>query len=177
MIGGTEGGAGNTITMNRGNGISLSAGALGNQVQGNFIGTDASGASGLSNGLDGVNLSETTTTLNTIGGASIGARNVISGNMGSGISLTAGASSNQVLGNFIGTNASGTSALPNADDGVDLADSNTTGNTIGGTVAGARNVISGNTGAGVSLSGRRVEQPDPRQLHRHRCVRPEPAPQ
>ena len=72
LIGGTEGGAGNTITMNRGNGISLTAGALGNQVQGNFIGTDASGASGLSNGLDGVNLSETTTDLNTIGGTSIG---------------------------------------------------------------------------------------------------------
>ena len=71
--------------------------------------------------------------------------------MGSGISLTAGASSNEVQGNFIGTNASGTGALPNANDGVELADTNTTGNIIGGTVAGARNVISGNTGDGHQL--------------------------
>ena len=58
---------------------------------------------------------------------------------------------NVIQGNYIGTNAAGTAALAN---GVGLLiDSGASGNTIGGTSAGAGNVISGNSGNGVDLQG------------------------
>ena len=54
-----------------------------------------------------------------------------------------------VQGNYIGTDVTGTSALGNSTNGVDVAGGLT--NTIGGTVAAARNVISGNKFSGVFL--------------------------
>src|SRR6185437_796051 len=58
--------------------------------------------------------------------------------------------SNLVEGNFIGTDVTGTHALGNGDKGVGIAWDN--GNTIGGTVAGAGNVISGNGPAGIEVN-------------------------
>jgi parallel beta-helix repeat protein len=153
-IGGTAPGARNVISGNNGTGISLSTSATSNQVLGNFIGTDATGLRKLPNTFDGVDLAGATQ--NTIGGIALDssgvnlARNVISGNGANGMSLTAGATNNEVLGNEIGTNMSGTSALPNTGDGVNLA--GVTGNTIGGVSAGAGNVISGNAGSGINLN-------------------------
>jgi len=57
---------------------------------------------------------------------------------------------NTIAGNFIGTNATGTSALGNALDGISVR---TSSNTIGGTTATARNVISGNGRHGISIEG------------------------
>ena len=75
--------------------------------------------------------------------------NVISGNHRSGVGISgAGTASNLVEGNLIGTNAAGTGALPNAEQGVEVSFSAAT-TTIGGTAAGARNVISGNLAAGI----------------------------
>jgi hypothetical protein len=51
--------------------------------------------------------------------------------------------------NYIGTNKNGTAALGNGSNGLSL--SNTQNDIIGGTVAGARNVISGNEGDGVAI--------------------------
>lgn len=56
-----------------------------------------------------------------------------------------------VQGNFVGTDNTGTAALANAGDGVNVSFAN--GATIGGTAKGARNVISGNSGAGIALTG------------------------
>ena len=124
----------------------------GNLVAGNYIGTDANGdapATGsqpvgiqVGNGVGGPH--------NTIGGTTTAARNVISGNSGEGVLINAGATMTLVEGNYIGTNAAGTAAVPNG-DGVEIAGSNN--DTIGGTAAGAGNVISGNHAVGVSLSG------------------------
>ena len=72
---------------------------------------------------------------------------MISGNEGSGVSISA--SENQLQGNFIGTDVSGTAALKNG-VGV-LIDGGH--NTIGGTTPAARNVISGNASDGVFISG------------------------
>ena len=59
---------------------------------------------------------------------------------------------NQLLGNFIGANAAGTVGLGNAGDGV-FVTGGASSNTIGGTVAGAGNVISANGGfAGVEIN-------------------------
>jgi hypothetical protein len=86
---------------------------------------------------------------NTVGGASAADRNVISGNGAEGVRLSG--PSNRIEGNYIGTDAAGTSALPNAGDGVLVAGAGTTAITIGGATAAERNVISGNGGSGIRL--------------------------
>jgi len=89
---------------------------------------------------------------NTIGGDTESARNVISGNNLSGISIySSGATGNLVQGNYIGTQANGTEALSNSWSGVYISDAPS--NTVGGTTAGTRNIISGNTIYGVSMRG------------------------
>src|SRR5262249_62296818 len=86
-------------------------------------------------------------------GPAAGARNVIAGNGQGGVVLQGSTTSdNLVAGNYIGTDASGTVAVGNVGDGADIADG-ATDNTIGGTSAAARNVISGNGGSGVALTG------------------------
>src|SRR6185369_8389347 len=93
---------------------------------------------------------------NKIGGSGPGEGNLISGNKSLGISLNSDSGNNVIQGNFIGTNAGGTAALPNGDlvlkqgGGVALTASNN--NVIGGTNAGARNVISGNANYGLLLN-------------------------
>jgi uncharacterized repeat protein (TIGR01451 family) len=77
-------------------------------------------------------------------------RNVISGNADRGVRLQDGATGNLVAGNFIGTDAAGTGAIPNF---MGLQAQDASGNTIGGTVAGARNIIANNSGNGVLVSG------------------------
>src|SRR5205085_3715060 len=57
---------------------------------------------------------------------------------------------NLIQGNFIGTNATGTGAVPNSTTGMSIGSSE---NTIGGTTPQARNLISGNTTHGMLISG------------------------
>jgi CSLREA domain-containing protein len=117
-------------------------------IQGNYIGTDASGTADLGNN-NGIFMSGSSGHL--IGGTTSTARNVISGNTYDGIYL-ADVWTSLVEGNYIGTDASGTVALSNGQHGINL-DNNSNGNTIGGTTAAERNLISGNTGQGVRIDG------------------------
>ncbi|MEO7317947.1 MAG: FG-GAP-like repeat-containing protein, partial [Chthoniobacteraceae bacterium] len=87
---------------------------------------------------------------NTVGGASVGARNVVSGNTGHGVDIAFGSGSNTVQGNFIGTNAAGTAPIGNAGAGV-LVNFTSIGNQIGGTAAGAGNTIGGNLTGGIAI--------------------------
>jgi hypothetical protein len=64
--------------------------------------------------------------------------------------LSLSGSGNVIEGNFIGTDVTGTKALANVGDGVGTEGS-AAGVTIGGTGAGAGNVIAGNTGNGVDV--------------------------
>jgi hypothetical protein len=150
LIGGTGVGAGNIISGNAGDGINLFASiAQNNRIEGNYIGTDVTGEAALPNGGNGVSI-DGNNFLNTIGGAAPGAGNLISGNNLDGIFITGeSAKDNRIEGNLIGTDARGTAALPNL-DGVHLYD--TSANTIGGTVTGAGNVISGNGRDGIMIS-------------------------
>jgi hypothetical protein len=150
-IGGPEAGAGNLISGNAGVGVSiLGPGARANVVAGNRIGTDAFGIAALGNGSDGVRIDGAPG--NIIGGSEAGARNVISGNAGVGVSISdVGAAGNVVAGNRIGTNFAGTSPLGNRSDGLNIV--NAQFNRIGGPEAGAGNLISGNAGVGVSIFG------------------------
>ena len=147
-IGGTAAGAGNLISDNGFGNIYLS-GTSQNTVQGNFIGTDITGKVALSsNPSEGVALVDATQ--NSIGGTTAGAGNVIAGNS-TGILLFAGSTANLVEGNLVGTNASGSSSLGNKDDGIAI--SGASDNTVGGTAAGAGNLVSGNTDDGIYISG------------------------
>ena len=152
-IGGATAADGNVISGNSGNGVDID-GASSNTVEGNLIGTNAAGTAALGNGNDGI-LIESGSTDNTIGGPTAGDGNVISGNIGNGIEIGA-SDSNTVEGNFIGTNEGGTAALGNGTDGILIADG-TSNVTIGGTAAGAANVVSGNAGAGIDIEGGSTE--------------------
>jgi len=142
---------GNVISGNTGAGLVLrGSAASGNVLTGNLIGTTAAGDTALSNGDEGVKVEGATETL--IGGYIPEARNLISGNGGAGVVVAGEAAlDNQVAGNFIGTNAEGTTALANSGAGVRITGS--PGNTIGGDKPAMRNLISGNTGAGVVVDG------------------------
>ncbi len=124
----------------------------GNLVVGNYIGTNAAGTAAVGN-LYGVYIGSATSP-NTVGGTTAASRNLISGNATGIVSN----SSNVIQGNYIGTNASGTSALGNLNDGVSLFGSN---NLVGGTTAGAGNRIAFNGGVGVyvdTFTGNAIRQ-------------------
>ena len=129
------------------------AGASTNTILGNYIGLAPSGTTALGNGQSGVELLGAVKG-NFVGNTRAGARNVISGNGHDGVTIGGtGASRRVVEGNYLGTNAAGTAALPNSFEGAAIF-SGATGNTIGGTTAAARNLISGNKGDGVGISGK-----------------------
>ena len=85
-----------------------------------------------------------------IGGTAAGAGNVLSGNGAYGINNQAGSTGTVVYGNRIGTNAAGTGPVPNGLSGM-FVDGN--GTTIGGTAAGAANIIAHNGTIGVNVAG------------------------
>jgi titin len=146
LIGGTSAGAGNVLSGNGEYGIDIgNPVATGNLVQGNLIGLDATGTNGIGNGYGyGGLILEGGATNNTVGGTVPGARNIISGNAPAGVFFNgAHTSGNLVEGNYVGTDITGTNAVPNTLAGIYLP-FGTAGNVIGGTVASARNVISGN---------------------------------
>lgn len=136
LIGGTTAGAGNVISGNDSQGIRLYG--SGHVVQGNLIGTNATGTAALLNG-SGILLEASGS---TIGGTTAAARNIISGN-GLGMYIVGSTTANNVIqGNFIGTDITGTADLGN-DRGIEMG-YGPHDNLIGGIVPGAGNLISGN---------------------------------
>ncbi len=120
-IGGTIAAHRNVISGNANIGVAINT-ASGNIVQGNYIGTDVTGSAIIANGQSGVDVFNTGATGNVIGGTASGAGNLISGNgsngnFGVGVNLSTNSSSTTVQGNKIGTDVTGTSALPNANGG------------------------------------------------------------
>ena len=121
-------------------GAAISLSSVGSDVvQGNYIGIDPTGT--MSGGNTGQNGILVTSASNTIGGTTAAARNVIA-DFPIGVELATGATFSVVQGNYIGTNAAGTSALTATTPGNGV-DTNSSQNTIGGFAAGSGNVISG----------------------------------
>ena len=163
-IGGTTAASRNVISGNGALAVAIATGVGDNVIEGNFIGTDVSGAKALPTNLltvAGLHLASTGASPqgvnNTVGGTTPEARNVISGNNGAGVffaipvggSAQSASNSNVVVGNYIGTDLTGTKAVPNLGDGVyDAAGAN---NTVGGTTPAERNIISGNSSYGIEL--------------------------
>lgn len=151
IIGGSTAATRNVISGNQSDGVEINgAGATGNQVLGNLIGTALSGATAVANSADGVLVSGAGG--NIIGSATAGAGNLISGNASDGIELTGLATTNTtVLGNRIGTEATGGSALANSVHGVNINTSSRS-NVIGGVLAGFANTIAFNGQDGVNIA-------------------------
>ncbi|NJN16320.1 MAG: CSLREA domain-containing protein, partial [Oscillochloris sp.] len=153
----------NLIAGNTSNGISVTGDATRNStgtiIQGNRIGTAIGGTSAVANA-GGIALGAfgNSYVLNSLVGSDGDGiddaleRNLISGNTGNGVQISgANATNNVIAGNYIGTDISGGTALPNQ-SGVSISEG-TTGNTIGGSSAATGNVIAGNTLNGIVVTG------------------------
>ncbi len=157
-IGGEESNQGNLISGNGEEGILIEDRnpdlTLANTVQGNLIGTDRTGNKALGNGRDGIFVKDAAH--NLIGGSTVGARNIISGNSsGVGVhilgvpNLGEDSSDNKIQGNYIGTNLDGSARIPNGPAGVWMEIAGP-GNIVGGSVV-QRNIVSGNGGMGIRI--------------------------
>jgi uncharacterized repeat protein (TIGR01451 family) len=143
---------GGLISGNGESGILLDVGTTITTIKSSNIGTNLAGTLPVPNGQDGIQAISASGI--TIGGAVKGLGNLISGNQGNGINLAAAFTEPNdtgvlIQGNIIGLVAGGTSTLQNGNNGIWQNGSD--GTTIGGTSPPARNIISGNSGAGISL--------------------------
>jgi hypothetical protein len=149
---------GNLISGNGADGVQIVAGSNSNLLAGNRIGTGVTGTSSVGNGWWGIEIQESAKV--TVGGAAAGAGNLISGNHQGGVGIHGIQDVGEVVqGNLIGTDVTGTKALGNAYSGVNFGDWGVAGDaasgaTIGGTTAGAGNVISANLEYGIWISGK-----------------------
>src|SRR5262245_33304294 len=143
-IGGPAGADRNVISDNGANGTAFGIITSGNGtvIQGNYIGTNATGTAQLQNSEDGIRIGSNS---NTVLG------NVIGFNGHDGLEI-AGGDSNIVRGNYIGTDLTGTINLAansgNQDDAIDISGDSDL-NIIGGVGAGEGNVLANAFGAGV----------------------------
>ncbi len=172
----TVGAVGNVISNNRGAGIRLVDSSR-NVIQANRIGTNPAGTKAAGNKHGGIELFGSKK--NEIGGNAIGSNdngpnnptgskgevpenyvappqgNVISGNKQEGILIAAKSKGTLLSGNFIGTNAAGVKAIPNARNGVRVLKSDNTvfrGCTVTDEPFVYYNVISGNKRNGIHVT-------------------------
>src|SRR5262249_20211874 len=154
-VGGTTAAARNILSGNNRAGIFVS-GSSPTFIQGNYIGTTASGLAALRNASFGVLGGDTRNT--PIGGTTARARNVhvgaieLEGNLTNGVTIQ---------GNYVGTDATGTAALDTVLEAGVYVTNGVANTLIGGTATGAGNLISGNdfgilvdsTGSGTLIQG------------------------
>ena len=164
-VGGTIPEARNVFSGNGGAGVFLTgAAATGNVVRGNYIGTNAAGTSAVANQKMGLSVGASPGAIGansniiggssgtTPGGACTGSCNLISGNVQNGIFISGTESyGHQIIGNYIGLNAAGTSNIGNHLDGIGVL--STPNNQIGGNSANHRNIVSGNGSNGIIIVG------------------------
>jgi len=140
--------------------ITIGLAAAGSHVEGCYIGTDVTGKIAIPNTGPGVSILSSN---NVIGGTTLSARNVISGNFDAGVRVrmfcclggNSAISGNVIQGNYIGVTAQGDKALGNGREGIDIGTSApdvfVTTTLVGGTTPGAGNVISGNFMDGIGI--------------------------
>lgn len=121
----------NVISGNGGDGIRIQLGAMQNRVSGNYIGTQADGASALGNAAKGIAVGVTAAN-NIIGGTEPNSGNIVAFNAGSGIALSANAGS----GNLIDPNR----IFLNGGLGIDIGEDGHTPNDATDADAGANNL-------------------------------------
>lgn len=139
---------GNVISNHNFHAIVLNGGSNSVNVVRNTIGTNAAGTAAMGNDDSGVIVINSNNV--TIGGTVAGAGNLLSGSLSEYGVFLIGSSNVTVQGNQIGTDITGTQPIPNFNGGIRI-DFNSNGNTVGGSAAGAGNVIAFNTGYGVGV--------------------------
>ncbi len=120
-----------------------------NRIEGNFIGTNPAGTLDRGNGTDAVAIFDGPSGT-VVGGTTLAARNVLSGNGDTGV-FTTNSNANRLQGNYLGTDKSGTKDLGNEAGGVFIQNSQDT--IVGGNTVASRNVVSGNGFDGISIVG------------------------
>ncbi len=152
QIGGLEPPGRNLISGNLYYGVRLTTNAAGNRVLNCSIGCDITGARPLPN-LRGGMLLDNGARANRIGGDSLWARNLISGNDAAGMTIQGSeTSANTVAGNLIGIDATGVLALGNTGPGILIRD-RAHHTLIGDSASSRSNIITGNGGDGVRITG------------------------
>jgi CSLREA domain-containing protein len=147
VVGGTTAAARNVLSGNGDTGV-FTINSNANRIQGNYVGTDKSGTKDLGNEDGGIFIINSQGTI--VGGNTVASRNVVSGNGFDGIAIVGTGGHNRVVGNFIGTTASGTGALGNDLEGLIIGSSQ---NFVGdGTTIGS-NTVAFNGGEGINVSG------------------------
>ena len=155
------GSLGNLLSGNSGAGLLIDgSSSTQNVVTGNYIGTAIGGGQSIGNKGDGIVINGGA--FNRIGGQGVGQGNVISGNGNNGITIIGStAQYTNILGNYIGTDgvlagsggggsSGGNFAIANGGAGIDIQ-GGASRTAIGGTDPSQTNVISGNTGPGISV--------------------------
>jgi titin len=148
----------NVISANGYQGIAIQ-GSNNNIVAGNYLGTDKTGTVALGNGANGIWIlaGSQGNRIGVSGGDTdaAGEGNLISGNTYSGVAISdPGTNGNVVAGNLIGTDVTGTLALPNKSGGLTITNGaqlnriGTNGDGVGDALE--RNVISGNNTSGYA---------------------------
>ena len=139
--------ANNVIAGNLWSGVYLDRSGH-NTLRGNKIGVKASAMSAIPNSFDGVKISGSGASHNTIGDTTVGGRNIIAGNGQCGVHIVNGASDNTVDSNLIGLNSAGV-ARPNGTAGVAI-EGNANNNLIG--TGGGIQEIAKNAREGVYIA-------------------------
>ncbi|MFK8014013.1 MAG: cadherin-like domain-containing protein [Gammaproteobacteria bacterium] len=127
--------------------IATFTGSDGNTIAGNYLGVDATGTTATVH---------TGTTVfiqsdgNIIGSSDAADRNVIAG--GANGIVVSGGNTNQISGNYIGSDASGNTSLGLSLDGIRL-ENGASGNTIGGATSDAGNVVVGTGSEAIQIDG------------------------
>jgi photosystem II stability/assembly factor-like uncharacterized protein len=146
-------GPGNVISNNHNGAAIIGAETANNVIVGNLFGTDLTGTFAQPNSGSGVSIHGGHN--NLIGGRTIAERNIISGNTCTGVWLgLPDTKRNTVIGNYIGTDITGTVALGNGGEGGVVIIFGAQENIIGGEVEGEGNLISGNKQDGVYIGDR-----------------------
>jgi len=158
IIGTSESGGGNLIVASsEGSTIGIfftTANTANNYIYNNIIGLTSSESVPSSPGRYGIQIGGSANT-NYVGGTGTDEKNVISGHSQHGIYITgSNTNSNEVYGNFIGTDSTGTIDRGNTEDGI-LIESSAAFNRIGNGAAAGRNIISGNS-TSISYAGIRI---------------------
>ena len=135
-VGSAATGAGNVISGNR-VGIAVESGANAITIQGNLIGLDGGGRSGVGNSEDGISIIDGARAV-TVGGSGAGEGNWIAGN-GNAIVIADGVTrSVRITGNVLGLSQDGRTAIPNQ-GGIQVT--GVANVSIGGRANGAENTI------------------------------------